>query len=273
MGTMVQDTEYFVAGEGTPVVLLHSSMSSKEQWLRLCQTLQEQNRVIAIDLYGYGSAPFPCNPETFSLLEEAERIDRIVCNLVGNSQFHLVGHSYGGATALRYTYANKTRIRSLVIFEPVAFHLLDPGSAVLAGIIDIAGQVKSAVGCNNYSEATRLFIDYWSGSGTYRGLSDSKKRSLDACIAKVVLDFQAGISDPLTLDDYDSITTPVCLITGTRSREATRQITRNLADTLARAQLHSVDGAHMAPVSHAEIVNPIITRFIHAAENVQDQWS
>src|SRR5512132_2915645 len=40
---------YFVAGAGAPVVLLHSSLSSKSQWIGLAERLASRFRVIAVD--------------------------------------------------------------------------------------------------------------------------------------------------------------------------------------------------------------------------------
>ena len=41
-----------VEGCGPPIVLLHSSMSSKSQWRELIESLRDRYRLIAIDLLG-----------------------------------------------------------------------------------------------------------------------------------------------------------------------------------------------------------------------------
>lgn len=49
--------------------------------------------------------------------------------------FHLAGHSYDGAVALRAALADPGRVRSLVLIEPVLFGLLlaeDPGQGAWA---------------------------------------------------------------------------------------------------------------------------------------------
>ena len=96
---MQTGSEYIREGSGAPVVMLHSSMSSKEQWSRLSTGLNGDFHTIAIDLYGYGDGDYPQNPSSFSLADEALRIDTIITELIGTEHFHLVGHSYGGATA------------------------------------------------------------------------------------------------------------------------------------------------------------------------------
>ena len=48
-----------VEGCGPPIVLLHSSMSSKSQWRELIDSMRDRYRLIAIDLLGYGESAMP----------------------------------------------------------------------------------------------------------------------------------------------------------------------------------------------------------------------
>ncbi len=50
-GTQVSYTR---AGSGAPIILLHSSASSKEQWDAVRHRLQDRFEVLAVDLHGYG---------------------------------------------------------------------------------------------------------------------------------------------------------------------------------------------------------------------------
>jgi pimeloyl-ACP methyl ester carboxylesterase len=87
------------AGTGQGLVCVHSSASSSGQWRALMDRLSDGFRVIAVDLYGYGKSPaWPegCRmylDDEISLLEPAFRS--------AGDPFHLVGHSYGGAIALK----------------------------------------------------------------------------------------------------------------------------------------------------------------------------
>jgi len=275
LSPMQEGFEYIQKGHGTAVVMLHSSMSSKEQWLKLMDELCAAFEVIAIDLYGYGSGDFPGNPRSFTLADEASRVDRIIQERIGKRQFHLIGHSYGAATALRFTYAHRERLESLSIFEPVAFHLLEKDEALLATIADLADQINSLIEQQEHSQATRMFVDYWSGQGTYNSLSAERQKFLDGYIRKVVLDFQAGINEPLTLDQYSQITIPVCMIASSQSPLQTRQIVYNLERTLPDFELHWVDGGHMAPITNGRTVNLILRNFIESfprAENAGNAW-
>lgn len=249
-------------GSGTPVVLLHSSMSSKAQWGKLSQLLESRFRVIAIDLYGYGDAAFPQQSETFSLEDEAERIKILVHQLLGETPFHLIGHSYGGATALRVVHDIQPQLLSLGLYEPVAFHLLpdsDPGYHIIDRVSD---EVAQQVEAGEISAGTQHFINFWSGEGTYQSLDVQRQQAFDRFIKKVVLDFQAGFGEPLGLDEYKKLVLPVCLIRSPDSPLPTRQIAGLLSETLSNLEFHEVHGGHMAPITHAQFVNPIFEKFL-----------
>ena len=65
---------YFIAGAGTPVVMLHSSLSSKSQWTALAERLAPRYRVIALDLCGYGDNAVPAAGASFTLDEEVRLV-------------------------------------------------------------------------------------------------------------------------------------------------------------------------------------------------------
>lgn len=255
--------EYIKKGNGHPIILLHSSMSDKSQWAKLMDTVSNDFQAISIDLYGYGASSFPCNSETFSLTDETNRIDTIISNLLGHkSSFHLIGHSYGAAAALRYTYENLERVESLAIYEPVAFHLLDTNEPTYMDIVSFAHHLKDLVAKKEKHQATEQFVDFWSGQGTYANLNKARKSALNCLINKVILDFQAGINDSLRLEDYRTICTSTCILAGKKSKPVTQKIAIGLTKSLPNVQFHWVDGGHMAPISEVEQVNTILVDFV-----------
>ena len=157
-----------VAGSGEPVVLLHSSLSSKSQWSELAARLAPRFRVIALDLCGYGDNSMPAASRPFSLDDEvrlvADRIDRLVPPHV---RVHVVGHSYGGLVALRFAERWRGRVASLSLYEPVAFGVLDRGDAALAEVKRIAECVQQLVRAGLRLQATEMFVEFWSGAGSF----------------------------------------------------------------------------------------------------------
>src|SRR5262249_54735694 len=104
------------------VIALHCSGSSGRQWQRLAETLGEQYVVVAPDFFGSGARSHWSGERPFNLAGEAARVIDITD--AHDAPAHLVGHSYGGAIALRVAFSRPPRVASLALYEPVAFHLL-----------------------------------------------------------------------------------------------------------------------------------------------------
>lgn len=252
-----------VEGEGPAVVLLHSSMASKSQWRTLMESMRGTHRLIAIDLHGYGESAMPESGGRHTLLDEVRLVQsKLAQVLAPGERFHLVGHSFGGGVALRLAHANPDRVRSLTLFEPTAFHLLEPDHPALGDVCAIAHATQLGVIEGQRDEATGMFIDFWSGKGAYAALPPARQALLASLLDKVPLDFQALIDDPLRVADYGRMAVAACLIAGSDSPPCAHAVVSVLAACLANAETHEVDAGHMAPVSHPALVNPIIEDFI-----------
>ncbi len=250
-------------GQGCPVLLLHSSMSSKLQWFKLMQQMSRDYSMFALDFSGYGDSPFPLKTENYTLLDEIAHVESLLEDVLpAGEPVHLVGHSYGGATALRFCYKSPERIRSLTLFEPVAFHILEETDNALTNTLRRKQYIFDNLDKGHYSAAAESFIDYWSGAGTYSSFPEEVKNTFMGAIKKLRLDFQALVSEPLSLDDYKAIDLPVCLMAGKQSPMESRHVSELLAETLPHCRLQWVDGGHMAPVYQADVVNKIIEGFI-----------
>lgn len=152
------------AGSGPAVVCLHCSASTSGQWRPLMDLLADRYHVIAPDLYGSGKTPlWPAErpmwlDDQIALLEPAfER---------AGDAFHLVGHSYGGAIALKAALRFATKLKSLVLYEPVLFSVLladAPQSEAAREIMDVRDDTAH-LGPEAVAER---FIDYWMGAGTW----------------------------------------------------------------------------------------------------------
>lgn len=251
-------------GSGTPVVMLHSALSSKLQWYRLIQRLSKRYLTIAVDLYGSGDSPYPPSPETFCLSDEVNLVESLLEKVIpGNAQFHLVGHSYGGAVALRMAYKIPERVKSLALFEPVAFHLIPPNETLYHEVRKRGETIKKMVEEGKLTEATEHFVDYWSGSGAFSRFSKDVQTILVEGVKKLPLNQKALIEEPLTLDEYRFIRTPVLLMAGLQSPPDSRHLVELLSVHLPNCRVQMVNGGHMAPVNMSDPVNTLIESFIN----------
>lgn len=104
-------------GKSKPIVMLHGIESSSSYWQGLAPALADKNRVIAIDLLGFGKSPKPLNV-AYSLQDQAKWVYRTLDTL-GLKDFDLVGHSLGSLVALEMAAAYPTRVKSLTLLSPV----------------------------------------------------------------------------------------------------------------------------------------------------------
>lgn len=114
---------YETWGAGHNLFMLHAGGGSGGQWQRVAATLQRQCRIVAPDLIGSGrTGAWPRSGE----LTHDHQAD-LVAHLVeqeGGGAVDIVGHSYGGAVAVRLILRRPELVRTLVLVEPVLTLLL-----------------------------------------------------------------------------------------------------------------------------------------------------
>jgi len=258
---------YTQSGSGETVLLLHATASSGAQWRALTESLLSGCRVVAPDLYGYGETdPWPGNG-LFTLAAEAALADAVLPP--GDGLIHLVGHSYGGAVALRFATQYPQRLRSLVLIEPVAFHLLkgdwpDPANRPLfREVKEIAALVSRAVSNGDYRGAMARFVDYWNGEGAWVRTKPELQAALARRTSKMALEFWATMTESTPRPAYRRITVPTLVLRGGQSPRPTRRIAELMAECLPAARLQRIDGAgHMLPLTHKEVVNAAIAKHL-----------
>ena len=119
-------------GAGLPLIALHGGGSSGAQWQRLAAALQHERRVIAPDLIGFGRTG--AWPQAGGLTHDLQA--DLVAALIeanGGGAMDIVGHSYGGATAVRLVLRRPELVRSLVLVEPLLATLLRDAADPLFG--------------------------------------------------------------------------------------------------------------------------------------------
>lgn len=256
---------YFVAGAGTPVVLLHSSLSSKSQWIALAERLASRFRVIAVDLRGYGDNTASIAGTRFTLDDEVSLVmDRVDGLVAAHVRVHLVGHSYGGLVALRLAQCWGDRVASLSLYEPVVFRMLDDEDTSLAEMKRLAELVSRLVAAGRRHAAAQVFVDFWSGEASYASLPLPARAAIARRVDKLPLDFQATLSWPLDPNDIRAIVAPTLLLAGDRSPAIVQRIHMVLTRTLPNRRSGSFETGHMGPITDAHRVNPWIEAFLEA---------
>jgi pimeloyl-ACP methyl ester carboxylesterase len=261
---------YAQSGSGETVLLLHATAGSGAQWRSLTEALGPDRCVLAPDLYGYGETdPWP-GQAPFGLAEEAALAAAVLPP--GGGAFHLIGHSYGGAVALRLAMQQPERLRSLVLIEPVAFHLLREDAAdhesfhLLREVTELATVLSKAAANGDYCSAMAQFVDYWNGEGAWLRSRPELQAALERLAPKEALDFWATMTETTPRAAYGRIAAPALVLRGARSPRPARRIAELVAASLPFGHLQTIEGAgHMLPLTHKEAVNAAIAEHLRRA--------
>ena len=252
------------------VISLHSSASSPRQWSALAQTLGSAYRVATPALIGYGNAPDWPYQRPLSLDDEAQRVEPLI--EAEPQGVHLVGHSFGGAVALRLALRNPGRVRSLALYEPVLFSLLNDEAAerpgpppAMAEVNAVRIAIRRSLSSGRKAFAARVFVEYWSGPGAWEALDARRREAITDRMRKVDAEFDAVNCNQIRLEEFRSIRVPVLLLQGERTRRPARRIAELLASTLPHVTREEVRGAgHMGPITHSAGVNARIGAYLDA---------
>jgi pimeloyl-ACP methyl ester carboxylesterase len=179
---------------------------------------------------------------------------------------YLVGHDYGAAVALKLAHRRRERIGGLVLCEPTSFGLLlaDPGSRSAAlGIAVLRRVLGRYLEAGDWFRAARRYVDHRSGPDAWQGLRVQERAAIARRMPELCAQLDAQLADPTPLAGYARIDVPVWLLTGPRTRAATKRIAQLLAGTLPRAEWRRIDGDdRMGPGSLPEAVDREIEGFL-----------
>ena len=254
-------------GDGAAVVCLHSSTGSHAQWRALSDVLAPRWQVTSPDLRGHGRSPAWPTPSPATLRVDAAAVVQRCGEL--SRGVHLVGHSYGGAVALQIALRHPQWVRSLTLYEPVAFGVIArmaPGDAALAQIRDVADALAAHVAQGDLTAASRLFIDYWAGAAAWAAMTPAQQASVRSRIATVVRHFDALFAATWGRSVLARLRMPILLLHGSATRAPARRAVELLSAALPHAQPCELNGAgHLGPITHAARVNDCIVTHLDPA--------
>jgi pimeloyl-ACP methyl ester carboxylesterase len=244
----------------TPALLVHSGGFTSRQWRKLGEQLAPHYRVIAPDLIGYGATRWPIG-KPFHFRDDIALLASLL-----DEPAHVVGHSYGGLLALQLALARPELVRSLALYEPVAFGILDEPSDAAAReeIARLPTYHPDAAGVDDAWLAA--FVDWWNGAGAWQRLAPETQQSFRDVGWKLSQEVASLVADHTDRARYATITVPTLVLGGGRSQPAERRVIEKLAATLPRATLQIFpDLGHMGPITHGSLVNAAIASHIAAS--------
>jgi pimeloyl-ACP methyl ester carboxylesterase len=158
------------SGEGPPIVLVHGTPWSSFNLHHLIQGLSADHSVYFFDLLGYGQSSM--GEGDVSLGIQNHLLDHLLTLWKLEAPI-VIGHDFGGATALRTLLINRRRFSQLVLIDPVAlspwgspfFRHVQQHEAALTGLPDFI-----------HAAAVRAYVQ----SAAHRELDDAVWESIVA---------------------------------------------------------------------------------------------
>jgi pimeloyl-ACP methyl ester carboxylesterase len=254
------------SGTGTPVLALHSSGMSGRQWRKLASSLSARHQVVLPDFLGCGgNPPWPAD-QPFHFSQDVAALAELTAQL---PPAHVVGHSYGGFIASVYARRHPERVRSLSLYDPVAFGVLHDAADAI-GLADLARAERTPgffdAGQGGDEAWMRTFVDYWQGEGAWAALPAEFRAGMLRVGKKVFYEVTTLLADRTPRADYAELRIPSLLLTGERSPPAARRVVALLADALHGRSSAITGAGHMGPISHPDAVNAAIAAHLERVE-------
>ncbi len=141
---------YVELGEGPPILLVHGLGGSWRNWLENIPFLSDSNRVVALDLPGFGLSPMP--EESISIAAYGDFLLRFADAVGLGPDTFLVGHSMGGFISTEAVTTDTDRFArlSLVSAAGISFATINGfRKSATAAIVKMIIPIASARGHRN----------------------------------------------------------------------------------------------------------------------------
>lgn len=250
----------FGAPGGVPTLMAHCFLGHSGGWAQLAEAITPPLEAVAFDMPGHGRSPMP---------DTVGDLHAVVTDLIDGMVTQptlLIGHSFGGASLLRFALRNPERVLGLVLFEPVfvAAALADPTYTPQDSDSDYADLARSG----QLEDAAREFFtfndptrDWMALPAAARQMMTAQMRLLPATEPGVVED-SGNLLAPGLMEGFAP---PVLLIGGDRSPPMFPAIIRALAKRLPTVERVVIeDAGHMVPMTHARQSAGQISRWMRA---------
>jgi len=237
-------------GTGTPVVFLHSGVGSAGEWKQVFSLWPDGDRLIAIDAYRDGTGPGTAGRR--DLDDYTDQVYAVADQVAG--PVHLIGFSWGGATALRAAAVTPGLIASLTVVEPEAYALLrteNPGAySQVRGLRD---RCRAHIRAGRWHEAYAEFVDFYNGPGSFASWPSARREAFVQEQQSRADLWDVLFDDLLTAESLADVTAPVHLIEGSHTSAVDHAICAVLRRHLPDAEHTVIEGAgHMMPLTHPE---------------------
>jgi pimeloyl-ACP methyl ester carboxylesterase len=252
------------------LVLIHGLGSYMPVWQRNLDELQRTNRIVAIDLPGYGKSAK--GNFRYSMAFYADIVDGVI-DALGLKRVTLVGHSMGGQIAMTHALRHPGKAEALILVAPAGFERFGAGEGSwLAEAVDkdfVARTAPESVYAN-------VATNFWKMPPEARFMVDDRLRvvggpDFDDYAYAVARSVYAMVHEPV-LDKLERIAVPALVIFGAEDNlipnpilhgGSTKEIAEGGARRLPHGRLVMIPRAgHMVQFERPAELNAAVLDFL-----------
>ncbi len=251
---MIEGTHVSVTGEGAAVVLLHGFLESSTMWQPLVAVLSKKNKVICIDLPGFGKSP--CAAEIHTMEFFAKRVKKVL-DALKVQNILLMGHSMGGYVSLAFTQLFPEKVNALFLLNTTTHPDLPERKKQRNQAIKLAQENKEryvSLAINNLftAKAKALFPEEIKQLKT-------EAKTFPLCGITAALLGMKQRKDRTQL--LNNLTIPAFLLAGKEDPLIPYRESKKMAE-IAGLKLYTLSGGHMAMIENKDEV----VKFLHLIE-------
>ncbi|MEJ6707796.1 MAG: alpha/beta hydrolase [Amylibacter sp.] len=230
----------------------HCSLSSGKSLMPLMGHFEDEMTMAAIDLPGQGKSAMPDMDRDYHAQCVAACLAEVEAS--GGPQ-DLIGHSFGATVVLALAVQRPDLVRSVVLFEPVYFGLLnDAGHNGFDASQAQERPFNDAIQRGDMLGAAADFLTRWGLPGEWDAMPDVAREVMASRMWVIPAQAPGMIDDGpmrMRLDVLTTLECPTLVMRGANSPPIMEALINVICATMPNAQGQILDGAgHMLPITH-----------------------
>ena len=256
--------DYDESGQGPTVVLAPGSCSTGAAWRPIISRWRGRFRCVTTSLLGYGGTAERRTLVDSDISHESEILESVIRRAA--CPVHLVGHSFGGLSALAVALRNKVPLLSLAILEAPAPEILRQSGEYaqyrsFREMTDIYFSMFQAGDRN----AIQQMVDFYGGAGTFAGWPQRVRDYAIETTPANILDWASAYGFQPTRPSLAKIDIPSLVLWGENSHPAVQRTNQLLAQCTKASAVTIGGAAHFMISTHAEGVARTLAQHVSAA--------
>ncbi|MBQ6323440.1 MAG: alpha/beta hydrolase [Bacilli bacterium] len=231
------DINYIQYGEGKDILLLHGWGQNIAMMRPIGDNFCDRFRITILDLPGFGESDEP--NEAWDIEKYSIMLEKFI-EEVGIKKPIIMGHSFGGRVAIRYSARNP--IEKLVLFGSPCIRIEEE----LPLTVKFLKKLKTLPGLDKFGEFMKNYI----GSRDYKAASPVMRETLVNVVNEDLSKFAREIEEP------------TLLIWGENDTEAPVHDAKELEKIMIDAGLIILPGTHYAYLENLPQIVTILNKFL-----------